>query len=382
MNATLIVAASLLAGQVSGNELEPTPAAAEEFAPPGAAPATPIGEPKPAKAEPAVAPKKLPVAVEQPKPPAKGLSPVEKGTDDLVPIKKKPKRKAARENRLSAAQQVLERSLSMSPDEPLAGTPVSLVEAFALSSDRRGRIAVAKAYWQLSTATAIYNVVAEEYAQWGSLVKAGIAKSQAAEATALVTAAKARRSDAHLATVKAQQQLAVLLGPTFAAKLPLVQDLPLTGAYRMHFEAIFANQSPPPVARQVNQRLPLYYQSVLAHADAVLAAEELLAAQRKALKDGKTTLAALGQHADEARRHWSGFLRAVDEYNRDIADYAGIVAGVSADDASLVGMLIPYKPRVADASILKRRASEPRGIPTLAPAQRAPDGLQSVLPPR
>ena len=337
---------------------DPTKAAATYRFRSGAAKVPPSEEPAPkgisaGTAEPLVPIEKSPMEQE-------GIVAKEQPADVKSP-KRKPKRKLA--------ALVLAQALATPDKESLAGRPLSLQQAFSLAASAVDRIDVAGAYWKLSATTADYHLAIRHHRRLGELQKLVQQHGRANDAALLaaaMTASKAGVYKMHFEAVAAQYPLATLLRQSTADSLPWAEDLPLAAAYRTNFTSIFATRLAPARARLIDRTLPIRLQEINARADAVLAADESFRSQQDAYRLGQIYLPAVLSADASLRGQWQQFVVAVYAYNRDILEYAGMVGGATASDASLVGMLIDVKTTAA-----------PRWMPKQQPTLAEP--LKSVL---
>jgi hypothetical protein len=297
---------------------------------------------------------------------AEPLVPIEKGIAPTPPADAKlPKEKLKKK----LAALVLAQALEAPKKDFLAGRPISLEQAFSLARSSPERIGVAGAYWTLSAATADYHLAVRHHGRLGTLQKLVERHGRAGDAAliaAAMTAGKAHVHKMHVAAIVAQHELATLLRQSTADSLPLAEDIPLAAAYRTSFASIFAARPAPARARLIDRTLPIRLQEITARTDAVLAADEAFRSQQDAYRLGQIYLPAVLASDEALRRQWQQFDAAVYAYNDDILEYAGMVGGHTASDASLVGMLIDVTTKTAPGW-------SPKKQPTLA------EPLDSVL---
>jgi hypothetical protein len=229
----------------------------------------------------------------------------------------------------------------------LEGRPIRLLDALA-ACDPRNRRDVVRAYWQLSCAMLDFEFRADESRRLEELHDTTEASGTPAssELRAASAAAIARRTEAHVRVLEAQQRLAGLLGQPLTGQLLLASDAPHAGAYRTKFDVLFAGRPAPPQAILLNRILPLRHQEVEARAAAVAAVQAAVAAGLESHHAGKLeTIQLLSDLAMLAsvRRTLVDSLR---QYNDEIADYAlGVMA--TPEIQTVAAMLI--KPRTAQA---------------------------------
>ncbi|MCH8922582.1 MAG: hypothetical protein IIA67_05480 [Planctomycetes bacterium] len=271
----------------------------------------------------------------------KGSAATQKPADGKRPVKKLKQK---------LASLVLAQALEAPDKDALAGRPLSLEQAFSLALGPIERIGVAGAYWKLSATTADYHLAIRHYGRLGVLQKLVERHGRANDAAliaAAMTAGQAGIHKTHVEAVTAQHELAILLRQSTADSLPLAEDLPLAAAYRTSFASIFATRSAPARARLIDRTLPIRLREIKARADAVLAADEAFRSQQEAYRLGQIYLPAALSADTALRGQWQQFGAAVYAYNQDILEYAGMVGGHTASDASLVEMLIDVKTKAS-----------------------------------
>ena len=178
--------------------------------------------------------------------------------------------------------------------------------------------------------------------------------------------------DAEAEAVAAQHELAALMALPLGAPLPLPADRPHVGPYHTYFKEMFATRPAPGRARRIDSALPLRSKAIDAHALAMQAADEALAAASDARTAGRGSLAALLTVLDAVRQEQNAMLASVCRYNHDIADYALTVAAADAGSEVLAAMLVRTNrpavqtPAGAEAGEV-RQASATEPVPALAP---------------
>jgi len=306
---------------------------------------------------------------------------------DLVPVR--------RSQVTAQTKAVVRRALAAGDGaNDLAGHPLTLLEAFRSAGHPAARTEVAKAYWALATAAGRYYRTVDDrrrLEQFASRVPQNDDVQQAL-IDAAIAAAEARRRQARLEAVAAQNDLAELIGGGGPgdSSLPLATDLPHTGAYRTSFEAIFGLRPAPTEARKLHHLLPLRRAALAARADAVVAAEQAVAAVQAEYVAGREPLASV---LDQQRRwmaHAGALLEQVRLYNGEIAQYVSMAGGQGASNESLVTMLIDVPvsepipaPQRGELTTALPPASDParRGQPTLADPPRSGEPTLADPPP-
>jgi hypothetical protein len=317
---------------------EPTPAApdaqpAEAPAPPAAEPAVP---PDVAPAEPA-APEAAAPATEQDDPAQ---------PKQLEPLGNVPKQRLR-------PPELLAEALATPSEGALAGQPVELVQALSRSADRSQQLRIAQAYWRLATAQAAYH--------WALDAQQSLERyTTSQEASPAVGSARAAASaevrEAELAVSQAQQELADLVGTT-GAGLPLCTDRPHVGNYNTLYEEIFGGRPAPPRIRLIHRTLPIRRKAIDAHAEAIVAALDAVAATGEELQGGAANLPAVLAALAQLQRQRQAFLLAVRDYNQEIAEYLFAVARPGTSQRVLVSQLI----------LTPERARAPTDKPSLPP---------------
>lgn len=250
----------------------------------------------------------------------------------------------------SAAADLLSTALANSDVAPTTGQPLQLVQLLGRTRDRSSQLRLTRSYWKLCIATAQYHWAASETRQ----LEETRAVNKAIDGPVLATAqasAQARQDEAKLNFVAAQQELADMLGYASTQPLPLCVDVPLVGAYRTYFDALFANQVPPPQLRLIDRSMPLRRTLIDTRAGAVQAASSAVRSVEIAHAKGEAPVFSLIAVQEELGRQRMEFLNAIRAYNYDIAEYALAVAPATLNENQLVGMMIRVRPNNQAAPI-------------------------------
>ncbi len=220
--------------------------------------------------------------------------------------------------------------------DAIKGERLTLQRALAGTS-AAARLQATDAYWRLVAAVAEYHYAWEER---DHLVRL---RARAEDASLLRTAQAGAAASAQTAQVAAsvmQMRLAELAGLPAGGQPPLPADLPHLGTYRTYFEEMFGGRAAPGRTRLIHRTLPLRRQAIEIRATAVTAADDAWLAAAEAYASGRIDLAAVLAARRDLTEQRRGLLRAIVEYNRDIAEYAVAVADPGASSDALVGMLI------------------------------------------
>jgi hypothetical protein len=271
-----------------------------------------------------------------------------------------------------AAADLLNHALTPPKASPLAGSPLTLLQAIApFAANRAAQLAIARAYWKLSAAQGDYNWAVEEADALEQISPGAAATDQTILATARASA-QGRLLEAKLGAVTAQQELADLLNLPATNPLPLTDDPPLVGAYRTYFDTIYAGRVPPPRMRLIDRTLPIRREAIETHVAAVQAAASAVHATEDARAKGPTDLQNLLTCEADLSRQRRSFLASVRDYNLDIAEYALTVVEPGVPTERVIGMLIRLKP-----------ASKPSSGPasTSVPPADRPTGGNALMEP-
>ena len=269
------------------------------------------------------------------------------------------------EGRLRPPEMVAD-AIALPDDSTLTGQPWTLFSALNSTRDRRQQAELTRMYWYLAQTVAEYHFCLD-HARRLQRVETAEADSPSWRLARASAAAMVRQSE--LEATRAQYELARLLRVPADAPLPLPADRPHVGAYRTNFEQLFAGRTPPEPAVLIDRILPIRRQAVDDQAAAVQAAEDALAAATEQRQVSQGRAAEAIACSRDLLWQQQAFIRAVCEYNRNIAEYGMAVAEPTATPQTLVAMLIgPARPSVTPAmssEVLPAGASEP--ITTPAP---------------
>ncbi len=284
---------------------------------------------------------------------------------------------------------IVDQSLTLPSGSALGGRPVTLLTVLSTTGDRRRQFELTHAYWRLAAAVAEYRFSFEENEQLGPVQAGG---DEAAELRLARASASAALQEAEADAVAAQHELAGLMPPAAGSPspppLPLPADRPHVGAYHTYFNELFGAGPAPGRTRLIDRAMPLRQAAIAAHAVALQASEDALAAALEARAAGQHALSPLVNCLDEHRRQQHEFMASVCRYNHDIADYALTVAGPASGSEALVAMLIRTNREAIQPStgtepgrVVPASANEPAGQPTRTePIPQEP--TRAVRPPR
>jgi hypothetical protein len=295
-----------------------------------------------------------------------------------------------RTDRRRRAPEMLAEAMQLSGGEA-SGKPLGLLAAVSSGVDRRQQFQIVLAYWRLAQAVAEYHYCLDHAK---TLDSSGAFGGRAADDAAMLAAradAAAQVQEAQLGLLRAQYELAAFLQSPAGTPLPLPADRPHVGPYRTGVGTLFADRTPPEPARLADRILPVQWQQIVQQAAAMQAAEDALAAVDEDQRSGRGAVATLISCSRELLRQQRAFVRAVCEYNRNIADYKFSVVGPAATPQELVGGLIltadtlPARPLSGDGKGVRPASAEepahpqtfrgqPQGEPTLAPPRDEPPG--------
>jgi hypothetical protein len=169
-------------------------------------------------------------------------------------------------------------------------------------------------------------------------------------------AARARQTEAELALVAAQQDLAEA-SPATVGESPLPSDLPFVGTYRTNFAEIYANRTAPAGLKRIDRTLPVFQRLIEARAAAVSKEGQTLMSLTDAYQRGQVGLPQLMESFLQLRQQRIAFLASVRDYNYSIADYAISVVTPDLGRDAVVSMLIETSNvRAAGKSIVAPRS--------------------------
>ncbi len=287
--------------------------------------------------------------------------------------------------------QMVAQAMALPSGSAVTGQPLALMQALSVSTDRRLQLAIAQAYWQTVEAMAKYNYCLAHVDQLGRLPAR---QEEAVLLQAARAAAMAVLREAELAAGSTQHELAGLVQLPADAPLPLPADQPHVGAYKTNYQELFAQRTAPDRARLIDRILPIRRMAIDQRAVAVQAAQDALTAASDAYQAGQGSMQSVVSSSEQLLRQQRAFIETVCRYNRDIAEYAMIVAPAGAPPQALVAFMIktphdPGQPSSAtdqggvQAAGLNQPIPSPANRydanqPSVAPLQPVPDG--SVIP--
>lgn len=303
------------------------------------------------------------------------VSAEEGGSEASAPSGNKPS-----QHRLKPAEMVAE-AMVLPAGSTVTGQPLSLLTALSSTSDRRQQLEVTRTYWHLVHAVAVYRFCFDHAQEMGRTKSAG--SRPAALRLAQATAA-AVLSQAELEATRAQCELARLVRLPAGAPLPLPTDRPHVGPYRTNFRELFAGRSAPEPAALVERILPIRRKVIDDQAVAVEAAEDVLAAAVDDCQGGRTDASAWIAASEELLRQRRALVQSACDYNRNIADYALVVAGPATGPQALTAMLIGPQQQAAP---LASGWTDPQAVQPAAATEPVPNVLRSggeptLAPPR
>jgi hypothetical protein len=253
----------------------------------------------------------------------------------------------------------------------LSGRGVSLIEALAFAADGPRQLEVTHAYWQLSAMAAEHQLRQQ---QAEALTAFQARPGDEAILRTARAAASAALDEAALAVIEAQHELAQrALLPT-SDPLPLAADRPHVGSYRTRFAEIFAGRPAPPRGQLLDRTLPLRREAIDRRAEAVRAADAAFATTQKAYLVGQAGLEVVLSSMTQWGYQRQQLIRAVADYNHEIAEYVVSVVARPGNPASLVAMLIKTPLSPANPTTLDTAwgpGNPGRNRPTLAPPRDA-----------
>lgn len=217
------------------------------------------------------------------------------------------------------------------PGDAQQPRPLPLLEALDRSGDRARRLWIAQAYWKVSTDFARVRWAAEAVERL-DLVAAGPDPHDRAVLDVAMAAARADLAEARAQLGGSQQELIDLSRIPGTEPPPWPIDRPLVVPYQTHFETIFANRVATGRVRAIARTLPARHETVDARAAAVRAAEQAaMMAETDHAKGRRPIEAVIAAHQALIGQR-RDFVRAVQAYNLDIAEYAMAVGDLSMPD--------------------------------------------------
>jgi hypothetical protein len=285
--------------------------------------------------------------------------------------------------RLRPADMVAE-AMRLPSGGAIVGQPVSLAGVLASTQDRRQQLEMTYAYWRLVQAVAEYHYCVE-HAQNTERLKPASGEPASLRLARASAAAMVRQAELDAAT--AQCELARLMRLPGGSALPLPTDLPHVGDYKTSFQELYAGRTAPEAAVLMERVLPIRRQVVDGQAAALVAAEDVLTALREQPRaDVETSLTC----NRELLRQQRAFIRAVCDYNRNIALYGLTVASPMTTPQALITFLIPSAQPAGTPAVARNVQPSAAGQwqpATTVPASAAPrtgwpTGQPTPAPPR
>jgi len=281
----------------------------------------------------------------------------------------------------------------------VSGSPLPLATALSWSQDRRTQAELIRVYWRLAEAVAMYRFSMDYHLQLKQF------SAKPGDETSLHTALAASLAlvrEAEVGVVAAQHDFAGLVMLPPEAPLPLPADRPHVGAYRTHFDELFAMRAAPGRVKLIDRMLPIRHRAIETRAAAVDAADAAMTGTIEAYQLGQAEVATVLSCAKQCLQQRQVFMASVCRYNQDIADYALAVAMPGLHSEALVAMLIrplrdPVRPvAVEDDGLVEQTGlvqpaptparkwskAEPALAPSHAPATLSGGMTPTPAPPR
>ena len=268
-------------------------------------------------------------------------------------------------------------ALTLPDRASLTGRRLTLLDALSGAGSRPQQVEVTHAYWRLTLAVAEYRFSLDEQEQLGELAAS---PEEAFSLSAAQASAAAALRAAELTAVAAQHALAEAATLPAGGPLPLCADVPHVGPYRTDPNALPSMPSGAGRIRLIDRTLPVRRRAIDVRAAAVQAAEDALHAAIDSCHLGRTDLSTVLTHLELWGRQRRELLRAVCDYNRDIADYALAVIDPQTNGQALVATLIMSSAdtsRVEPATLNEPIPSGPQG-----PARPPEVNQPTPAPPR
>ncbi|MFN7812042.1 MAG: hypothetical protein ACK5SI_05190, partial [Planctomycetia bacterium] len=199
--------------------------------------------------------------------------------------------------------------------------PLPLLEALDRSGDRARRLWITQAYWKVAADFARVRWAAEAVERL-ELVAAGGDPHDRAALDVATAAARADLAEARAQLGGAQQELIDLTRIPAAEPPPWPADRPLVVPYQTHFETIFANRVATGRVRAIVRTLPARHEAVETRGLAIRAAEKAVAMAETDHAKGRRPIEAVIDAHRALVAQQRDFVRAVQAYNLDIAEYA------------------------------------------------------------
>ena len=245
-------------------------------------------------------------------------------------------------------------------NDALPGQPRSITELLA-ATDIESRPVLIRSYWAV-------------FEKWARRVTAHIESEQLAELRTPDSAierdmigtanslAKARVIESEMEMETAQQLLAQFVPRGSNEVLPLANDLPLVDEYVTRHAEWGKHFGFNARLDQINQSLPKSLQIIQARADASTKCRQVVQQAIQAFNQNQLPLGNAIEAIRMFRESQQDFIRAVNRYNQDIAEYALTVAPFGQAAEQVVAMLIkqPNSPAAETPTI----ARQPQDFPS------------------
>lgn len=293
---------------------------------------------------------------------------------------------------LDRAEAIVEQLMSWDVTK-IEGQPVTLLQCIARAAGTGQQAAAVTAYWRLCEALGRFTQADNEL-----VVLSGISPQSEFEQTQIRAAQRsvdARRAEAHVTLLAAQEKLAEVVGLT-SDPLPLPADRPFVGRYQTRLRTMYANRPVPRSLQALDRALPHQLKLIEKRAEAVEANAQLLSELSELHLQGQAPMSPLLSTSRELTEQQDAFLAAVVKYNFQIAAYSQSVVGSRVPAESLVATLIRQPvadgPRMfQDGNVQPAAARQPRldpqadvGVPTrdVQPAFQANPARERAAGPR
>jgi hypothetical protein len=143
-----------------------------------------------------------------------------------------------------------------------------------------------------------------------------------------------------MALVRAQQELAQVLGLPGGCPLVLPADPPHVGPYATKYEELYAARNLSPRLRLIHRTLPILDQAIEARATAVVAADDALKAVLESYDARKIDLSTVLSYLADAATQRRAMIAIVCDYNHQIGEYAFTAVTQPLPPETLVRVLI------------------------------------------
>lgn len=242
---------------------------------------------------------------------------------------------------------------------PESMQPTCLTEIVAATSIE-SRPEVIRLYWAAFAAWAKSVMVRGEAHQLAELRNPVSAVEQDLLGAAQ-SLAQARMIEAEMDLDAALQRLALFAPMVNGESLPLPSDLPLADEYVTNHDLWGQQFEFNPRLDQINRGLPKVLQIIQVRADAANRSRQTVSQAIQGFNQNQTPLATALEAIRICRESQQDFVRAVQRYNQDIAEYALAVAPYGQPPEQVVSMLIKQpldraadSPSIASATPLSR----------------------------